>query len=195
MFFEVTDEPTEGFLTSADPVVRQHLSLSEGETDWDYLIDALLRSAWSQAENHIRQKLLTQTVQAYACVVSAETLKLPVGPVQSVVSVEHLDSDGEWLSVSQDSYRTLTKRSGVVVSPKSGSLWPVEVVSDEENLRVTYVAGYGDTFAALPADILDAIRILTAFAFENRGDDPKAVFPDGMHPGAMQKLNAHRVWF
>lgn len=93
-------------------------------------------------------------------------IELPRSPAQSVVSV----AVGTWgqpdvtLVAGTDYDVDLTMQPGrLFVRPQTTS-WP------QDHVAITFTAGYGDTAAALPASIVNAILLIVAFLYENRGD-------------------------
>ena len=91
-------------------------------------------------------------------------LELPRQPVISVDAV----SFGQWgqansnLVVGTD-YDVDIASARLLIRPNS------EVIPND-HLSVTFTAGYGASGAAVPQTILQAIMLLTAFFYENRGD-------------------------
>ncbi|MEP3633688.1 MAG: phage head-tail connector protein [Shimia thalassica] len=195
MSYSVTTPPESEIMTAQDAVLRQHLNLGADEADWDELIDAYIASARARAESYTRKKFLTQTIQAIFTVRGNSALALPVGPVQSVISVEYLDDEGNWVTVEAGEYRVHLYGTPAYLVPETGADWPYAPILQADNLRINYVAGFGDESDAVDRDILQAIRVMVAFDFVNRGDDRRAVFSNGLHPAAEDTLSRHRDWF
>ena len=192
-------------------LARKHCRIDY--TDDDDLLAAYITGARQIAENYLNRALITQTLQfvsadtppnadgwpmlplSPAIVVmpqwysgalfSRRAVSLPRAPLQSVIGV----STGRWgqadttLTLGTDYTVDAEMQPGRIrLHPNSTTPWP------QDHLSVTYVAGYGDTAAAIPQQIIIGILWLTAWLYENRGD----VLPD-MPKGAEMLLTPHRI--
>ena len=54
------------------------------------------------------------------------------------------------------------------LSPPWGKPWPPMGSYNTNSVQITYVAGYGDTGTAVPSNIVQAIKMLTSWFYENR---------------------------
>lgn len=151
-------------------VLRDHCRVTDREND-----GALLRSlnaAAEDLENRIGIYIRTTTATVYFRG-QPEPYRIPVGPVQSVTSLE--DSDGT--AVSSAAWE-LDKTSGwwKIRSTTAGA-WIAS-----ETYTLVFVCGY----ESLPAPLLIAVLELSALHFENR----EASTPVPMHavPGSVWSI-------
>lgn len=137
--------------------------------DDDYFV-FLCTAARMAVEEHISRSLITQTwTLGVPHFPWRDRILLPRGPVQSVESVTYTDSTlTEYTLVEDVDYLLdLSQELAQVVVP-FGRTWPTAVLSTAAPIAITFVAGYGDTAAAVPAPISMAIKQLTASWYDNR---------------------------
>lgn len=147
------------------PQLKAQLKI-DADDEMQYLMD-LLDAATEYAESALDASLLTRTITAtieehYP----APTFSfwpgdhshrhfLPRGPVQSITSVT--DSTGNAIQYKWE--RTGNSDFVIFTGQPPGIVWPVTVV---------YQSGYGNTAAAVPADIRLALRAHVASLWSNR---------------------------
>lgn len=93
-------------------------------------------------EHLLNRKLMTQTVVRKFDCLSGE-LNLSVSPVQSISSITYLDCDGVRQVLPSDQYILDDYKQPAQVLPALGISWP-STYSKENNVEVSFVAGYGD---------------------------------------------------
>lgn len=146
MSYQLITPPAEEPVTLAE--AKLHLRVDSA--DDDALIGALIVAARQQAEHLTGRALCTQT---WDVILDAfpEAFKLSYPPVQSVVEVVYLDSDGASQSLTlADTLLDKTSTPGYLV-PAYGKAWP-ESYCVPNAVRVRYVCGYG-TAADVPPGI------------------------------------------
>lgn len=192
MAFKVITPPASEIFAAVD--LRGHLGLEAGESDLDPIVSDYIAAARAKAQTYTRKLFLTQTVLATFDGFARGRLCLPVGPVQSVTKVEYRPDGGAWQEIPDTDYRAYLAEQPGYLMPPHGGTWPTTAF-EPECVRVTYVAGFGDDRTAVHSDILQAIRLMVADAFVNRGDEELKPFPRNIHPGAECLLASHREWF
>ncbi len=111
---------------------------------------------------------------------SGVPIELPMSPVQSITQVVQRAPDGTLKTLSADvDFRADTTNDPARVT-LLGRGQPIG-----SDLAVTYVAGYGETSEAVSHPIKQAIKMLTAYFYEHRGDDDA-----GDPPAAVKMLLA-----
>ena len=159
----------------------------------DELLAAYLRAARTMAEIYLSRVLITQAI---LWTVTPENslrpwwhqlrgpLELPRAPVQSISFVNVLDTLGNSTSISPASLPVMPPavligwKADLAHSPSRLMIGGDTILSDGRalrsvnvgNIQVQFVAGYGATGLSVPQPILDAILLITAFLYENRGD-------------------------
>jgi uncharacterized phiE125 gp8 family phage protein len=115
--------------------------------------------------------------QQWIDTVSAFTdpLRIPIGPVSAVVSVEYLDTSGVEQTVPPADYYMHSDGKGAYLRPVPGKAWP-GLASRDDAVRVTFTAGY----AEVPKPIRSAILILVSHLYEFREVQVREeTFPSG----------------
>lgn len=163
---------------------REHLGLT-GITEHDDNIAGFIADALAQIEgpDGIGLCLIDQTwrlsLDAWpGCIV------LPLGPVSAVSHIKYRDPDGVEQTLAADQYVYDLDSRPLRIWPAEGVSWPSLKVMPGA-VKVTFVAGYGATAAAVPGDLIGALKLIVGHRFEHRGDD-------GMPPAAVNVLLRHR---
>lgn len=168
MLTEVT-----GVAAQALPVqaLKDHLRLGSGFSDdglQDGLIEGYLRAAMAAIEARIGKVLLARRLKlVLADWRRAGEQALPVAPVTALVSVALVDVNEVTLPVAVDRYRLVQDmhRPKLVAA---GVLLPT--VPTDGRAEVVFDAGFGAVWAAVPADLAQAVLLLAAEYYENRHD-------------------------
>lgn len=150
--------------------LKNHIQLDHSSDD--ALVAEYLAAATEDAENRgnvalIRQKRL-QTIGwdlIYAGL-SETYISLSVGPVISVTAVKYLDADGATATMPTANYRMLPDKSDLYFF---GTL--PEIYDGPGSVWVDYEAGYGDTYADVPAAWRSIVSQLAFRKYDYRGGD------------------------
>lgn len=164
------------------------------ESAEDGRIELMIRAATSRLENLIDCKFITQTWDYFldnfptqrraddwwdgtrdgtisALLGTASTIKLPIGPLQSVTSFETI-SDAETTFVFDPANYALDTSSHLGrISLRIGSVWPATVLRANHGIKIRAVVGFAATSGALPSDIRQSILGLVGMMYEHRGDE------------------------
>lgn len=150
--------------------LKDHLRLGSGFNDdgmQDGLIEGYLRAAMAAIEGRIGKVLIGRrfklTLQDWR---GLSEQPLPVAPVGAVVSVTLFDRAGS-LVLAADRYRLVPdmQRPKLVAV---GVLLPL--IAEDGRAEVVFDAGFGAAWAAVPADLAQAVLLLAAEFYENRHD-------------------------
>ena len=137
---------------------RWQCSLLDGRQD-DLLL-TLIRSASAYVETHIRARLCEQTVMFISPKFPSV---LPIYPVQSITSVEYIDSDGATQALDSADYYITTAS----MYPKMTAITDWPAVDDRPDaVKITAVMG----FTATPEDIKAAILMRVKESFDRRSE-------------------------
>lgn len=133
-------------------------------TDEDTLITALVKGARETGEELARRAFITQTLEMVIDDWPPDfTLALLRPPLQSVTSVKYYDEDGveaTWTDYVVDA-RSQPGRIHFNSTPGTTLL-------ETGGIVVRYVAGYGAAATDVPQRIIEAIKSLVAYRYENR---------------------------
>ena len=156
---------------------KDHLRLGSGFADdamQDGLIEAYLRAAMAAIEGRIGKAILQRrfklTLQDWRAM---DEQALPVAPVKALVSVSVVDAVGAAVVIDPARYRLVAdmQRPKLVAV---GILLP-SVPSDGQ-AEVVFDAGFGPDWAAVPADLAQAVILLAAEFYDNRNDAAQRSF-------------------
>lgn len=130
-------------------------------------IEGLITTARIMVEQYTRRALMTKTMAArFDCFPSWFELEFP--PLQSITSVEYIDTAGATQSVSSANYFADLYSTPCRIFPIPSYTWPSTQDGRPNVVIVTYVAGY--TSASLvPSPIRTAISMLVDHLYEHRG--------------------------
>lgn len=174
MNFEITVPPASEPISTAD--AKKHLEIEAAVTDHDDFFAALVKSARSHTEQYLGIGLLTQTVVQYWDEFPSQTkynphcgLYLLPGEIQSITSLKYLDTDGDEQTLTVTTqYKADLKSYAPKLVPAYNTTWPAS--RDEVNaVYCEYVRGWTSA-SLIPADIIQAMRLMIAKWFECRED-------------------------
>ena len=150
---------------------KTHLRLGTGFADdtlQDGLLESTLRAAIAMIEGRIGKVLIARrfkwTIEDWR---TGSEQALPVAPVTAVVSVTLVDSADMATVVAATRYKLVqdTHRPKIVASGLALPLVPMA-----GRAEVVFDAGFGAAWAAVPADLAQAVLLLAAEYYEHRGD-------------------------
>ena len=151
--------------------LKDHLRLGTGFSDsgmQDGLIEAYLRSAMAAIEGRIGKALIARrflwNIEDWR---DASEQALPVAPVSAVVSVTLYNVLGTPTAVTSDRWHLVqdTHRPKLAAT---GYLLPS--VPTDGRIEIVFDAGFGATWAAVPADLQQAVYFLASHYYEHRNE-------------------------
>jgi uncharacterized phiE125 gp8 family phage protein len=156
--------------------------------DDDGLITALIVAATNKAEEHLNRALISQTLMAqWYRFFSVAKLPRPPHQIINKVEVREHEAGAVWEEIAAADY----DQSGLECFTIRTSVSFTASGYSEQELRVTYLAGYGIYVAQVPQPICTAIMDMVAFAYEHRGEGATAAL---LTPLAKSLLNPYRVF-
>ncbi|RWN34167.1 MAG: hypothetical protein EOR97_05270 [Mesorhizobium sp.] len=111
--------------------------------------------------------LLTQEWTLYLdCFPSC--IELPLPPLQEIIHLKYLDTDGTLQTLDPSAYRVSGAGSWrPEIAPAHGQTWPdSRYIADA--VQVRFRAGYGDDEESVPPPILQAINVMAAHYYVER---------------------------
>jgi len=139
----------------------------DGDTE-DALLQSLITSARSFAENYLNRSLIEQTLIAKMDFWPCEAVALPRSPLISITSVQTLDEDDTATTYSSDNYYLdLYSEPGKIIL-KNGVSAPTNTDRTYGGFKITYKAGYGAAASNVPKPIRDGIKQWAMNMYENR---------------------------
>lgn len=153
---------------------KRHLRMDDLSHD-DETIQSIIMSAAAHIEKQYGMAILSQTITEYWSAFPTseqDALLLRIQPVQSVTSVQYLDTSGMTQTWHPDKWNFGGYNGATFIVPTPDESWP-STWEQPNAVIITYEAGFGDTPANVPADILQAIKYMAADMFERREDAPQ----------------------
>lgn len=133
----------------------------------DALITLMLKAAARSAEQELNRALMSQTWELRLDAFPAAEIELPMPRVQSISSVAYTDAAGAEQTLAGSAYTLDPDVLPGWLLPALGTTWPD--TRDQANaVRITFVAGYGNTPESLPEDVRVWILLHLAAAYRNR---------------------------
>lgn len=176
MSLRIYTEPTEEIVSIED--ARLHLRLdgegsSNGHPD-DTLIDAMLGAAREWAELYLARSIAQKTYELALDSFPSDEIELLMPPIQSITSVQYVDTAGALQTLAADQYSLDKKTEPGWLFPADGTEWP-ETAEVVNAVTIRYVAGYSppnDSEQAypLPKSLRAGVLLLLHDLYENRGN-------------------------
>lgn len=171
----------------------EHLKLGTGFADdgsLDAVLELYLRSAIAAVEARIGRALLRR---AFSWTVTRwredASQGLPIGPVDAVESVTLIGPDGEETVVEAESWSVLRDSQRPRLVGRFGRSLPR--IPRAGHAEIRFIAGFGDNWDAVPADLRQAVFLLAAHYFEHRSESVDA--PTAMPFGVLMLIEAYRA--
>lgn len=157
------------------PAMRAHLRLDDGAED--ALVAAMIPAARLALEGWTRRVIAASRWRLVLPADCAGSLALPLGPVTGLAGAERIAPDGSAVALDPGLV-------GLDIAEDPARLRVEAALVDGHRIAVELLAG--DPPDAVPADLVQAIRMLVAHWFEDRGDGP----PEPGLPGEALALAA-----
>jgi uncharacterized phiE125 gp8 family phage protein len=148
-------------------IVRTHIA--QGDNFDDDYVRGLIQAAAAAAENATHRQLLTATweltLDRFPC--HGRRLLLPLGTVQSVTSIEYVDTAGDEQTWDPADYQLVTAKEPAEIVPAYGATWPPTRVQPAA-ATVTYSVGYGATHESVPELLRYGMMLVVGHMYKNR---------------------------
>ena len=149
--------------------IKDHLRLGTGFSDADIqdpVLESFLRAAIAAIEARTCKILIERTFSwTLARWADACGQALPVAPVLSIASLQLRDTDQSVEVIDPAQYRLEPDMQRPVLRPV-GAVLPYIVSAGTAEIR--FLAGYGQSWGGLPADLAQAVLLLAAHYYEYR---------------------------
>ena len=146
---------------------KLHLHVEPADQEQDSYIQDLITAARIQATRETARQLISASYK-YRLDQFPASLELPRPPLQSVTSVEYVDTGGATQTLSASSYTVVIEAEPGFIVEAINKTWP-DVQDVPNAVVVTFVAGYGATPAAVPMDLRQGVLMLVEHWFRHRG--------------------------
>ncbi len=177
-------------------LVWEHLRLRLAEYNYPAdsdLVAELIRAATDEAEEFMSRSLITRTYRLDLDAFS-KVIILPRPPAISVEEIAYVDTDGATQTLDPENYTFASgSRWESRILPAPGKSWPA-TLDYPGAVTVTFKAGYGNSFASIPAAIRLAILETVATRYTMRTEAVVGVSVTTVPAGARQIFDAYRSW-
>lgn len=181
MLIEETAPTVEALPVAA---LREHLRLGTGfeiaeDNAEDVALAGFLRAAIATIEARTGKVLLTRRFRMQLDDWRDRLGQtLPLAPVIAVEKIEIDDGMGTVIEVPTENWRLLPHGQRPMILP-TGVILPH--IPRRGMVSVTFTAGFGDAWSLVPADLAQAVVMLAARYYEDRGhDSAKTAMPFGV---------------
>lgn len=173
MYLMLKTPPAVAPVTLAE--VKEHLRISN--TASDTYLNALITLSRTFADGPggiLRRALTTQTWYLKGRDFPADTIRLPIPPLQSVVAITYFDVDGVEQTFPAEKYRVVKPEGAAgLVELIDTAAWP-SLDDRPDAFAIEFVAGYGDAASDIPEPIKHGLLLYIGSLFTNRGDHESA---------------------
>lgn len=162
--------------TLITPAAVEPVTLTEA-IDWmridgtveDALIDPLIPAARRWAEGYARRALITQTWDMMLDRFPARDILVPLPPLQSVTSIDYIDTAGASQLLAASEYQTdIVSEPGRIAPSVDAVTWPATQIGALNAVTIRFTAGYGIAAQSVPEPIRQGMLMLIAHMFERR---------------------------
>lgn len=171
MSLAITSQPATEPLSTAEAKSHLRVDISDDDT----LIDSYVKAARLLVERAVNRQLITATYRLkmddfddprYA--VDSRSIVIPRAPLQSVSSIQYLDTDGSTQTLASSKYTVYTDSLPGRIVLNQSEVWPAVQQQTWNTVTITFVAGYGNAASDVPETLRSAIRLLVGHFYENR---------------------------
>ena len=157
--------------------LRDHLRIDID--DEETLIETYITAARMLLEERLSIAMLTQTWDLFLDEwPSGNVIYLPRPPLQTVSYVKYYNTSNVATTLAAAAYHVDSYSKPARIALNDGYDWPTTTLRAINGVQVGFVAGYGATGTAVPAPLLQAMKLIIGDLFENR---EQSVFAQGMH--------------
>lgn len=166
---------------------RAHLRVDHDEEDT--YIQSQIAAATNDCQDFAGRQFITATyILQLDCFPRSGIIHVPMPPLQSVESIEYVDTSGTTQVLDPSRYRVDSISEPARITPAYGTVWP-STLGVTGAVTVEFIAGYGDDEDDVPEWARSAIRLTLGNLFENR----EAVIV-GVNATEMPQSAEHLLW-
>lgn len=170
--FDTDDALIQTFISAAREVAESYVKQAFITQTWKLLLDFFptaggyfnpaVRQIWSSLGG------FPSGVGPYPGMLpnSGGVIFIPKAPLQSITSIQYYDLNNTLQTVDPSVYTVIAATPGQV-QPNYGKIWPYTRPTAGA-IQITFVAGYGDSAATIPAAIKAAMKLMIGNWYENR---------------------------
>ena len=149
---------------------KHHLRIDADFTDDDLYVASLITAARHYVENYVDRTLLRTQLRMKLDYFPVWDLPLPRPPVMAdPVVVQYVSSDSAlgYVPIAYTNFRTDRDATPAVIRPQWNGTWPT-VRGAENDVVISWWAGYGTTGADVPVPARHAMLLILSHWYRNR---------------------------
>lgn len=163
---------------------KAHLRVEH--SDDDTLIDAYVQAAEKEVEGYTNRTLISTVYDLYLTDFPANGIVLPFSPVTAIASIKYYNGSNVETTWDTANYHYNIYEEPCIIRYTDST---PDVYEDRSNaVVVRFTAGYANA-AAIPAPLVQAVKLLVGDLYENRTDVPREAFT-----AWMRRSYQYRVW-
>lgn len=169
----ITSAAASSSVTTANAKVHLKVEHSADDT----YIDGLVTAAEREVETYTNRIMIATTLDFFLSDFPVNGIVLPFSPVTAITSIKYYDSSNVLQTWAATNYHYNIYEEPTVIRYVDSAPDVYEDRSDAVQIRIT--VGYANA-AAIPAPLIQAIKLLMADLYENRTDVPREAFTSWM---------------
>ena len=142
-------------------------------------ITALIMAARQKVESDTGLRLITQAWDLYLDTFPTDAILIPIGPLQSVTTIKTTSVAGVQSTVTATNYQVDIASNPPRITLSDAGAWPGDIRL-RQGIVIRLVVGYGTSGAAVPAPLLEAMRLAIRCWYAPLGGTPVALPPPWM---------------
>lgn len=122
---------------------KKQCEIDDGDTRHDDFIKSILRAETGRAEQYLHRRLISQTWNCWKdCWPWSNSIDIPFGSLQSVVSVKYKDETGDETTLDPGDYivDTDTEPGRIVLAYQKS--WPTDTLYPSNPIKIEFECGY-----------------------------------------------------
>lgn len=161
-----TAAPAVDLIPLAD--MKGHLRILHSDEDAE--VTAYTKAACQAVEDRVGKALIEQTWQASAGpLAGTAAFRFPVVPFIDLVSISYFDRDNASQILATSDVTVFAEEDRAWMVPLIGEAWPA-MYQRPDAVTVTWKAGYGAAGTDVPANIVQAARLLAGHFYQYRDE-------------------------
>lgn len=156
-------------------------------SDEDTLIEAMREAAIRHIEGFCNIRIGDRSA-VFHYNAFPDQVELPVGPVNSITSVQYATSDSTTATMSSSDYYATLGRSPFMIAFKN---IPSTYSDTYKKLQITVDLGYAE--ASVPGPIVHAIKLLVSHMYDQRSPEVIGTITTKLKLGLESLLNPYRI--
>jgi uncharacterized phiE125 gp8 family phage protein len=167
--YEVIEGAEKPFIDLA--LIKTHLKLDSDSTDEDSYLNMIGNAAFNYAEKFTNLTFLKTKYQTFRDSFSTRAFVIRRTPMLEVDKIEYREtSEDDWQLLETDKYVVTKENYYSRIIRAKQQQWPIGVETEQQNIRITFDAGFGESFDDVPDDLKMAMLNHVAMLYEERGD-------------------------